>query len=175
MGEAALYLGDHHIHMALVLEGALHALPFVVFHHQVGNGTENALAGKRAPAHGNALVGSADVGYRDIEAAVEKKAVQIQGLCSHAAGAEHQAGLPVFPEFLIIQGGSAQSGGFEIQHRQLPERVPSRPWKGEKKGRRSRGGPGQTDPAVRPAASSSRGGRGRGTERRRQCPECRLR
>ncbi|AGC49584.1 hypothetical protein LAW_00183 [Lawsonia intracellularis N343] len=107
--------------MIFMLEGALHAFVLPVFHHEIGNGTEYPLAGKRAFAHGDAFVGPSNVGYGYIETTIHEKTVQIQSLLPDPAGTERKTGCSVFLQFSVIQADAAQPCRFEIQHPRLPK------------------------------------------------------
>lgn len=67
------------IHVPLVLEVALLLLAAVVLHHKVGHGGKHSLAGKAAGAHGHPLEHAGDAGVGQVVAAIDVKAVQIQG------------------------------------------------------------------------------------------------
>ena len=104
LGEA----GQQVVHVLLVLEIAL-LFAAVVLHHQVGDGAEGPLAGEAALAHGHALEHAAHRGQRHIIVPVDEKAVEIQGLFAHAAGAEAAAALLIRRQGLVIQRDAAKA------------------------------------------------------------------
>ena len=91
------------VHVPLILEVALLLLAAVVLHHQIGHGGEHPFAGKAALAHGDPLERAGDAAVRQIIAAVDVKAVEVQRLFADAAGADLFAGF-----FVCFQLGSAE-------------------------------------------------------------------
>ena len=106
------------VHVLFPLEGALLLGAVTVLHHQIGNGAEQAAAGKAALAHGHPLKDPAHIRQGHIVAAVQKIAVEIQGLLAHAAGTEMPAGV-----FIGGHGFRRKSGGAEtdrLKEHKLP-------------------------------------------------------
>ena len=111
-----LLLGKHcqqGIHVPLVLEVALLLLAAIVLHHQIRHGGKHALAGKTAGAHSHPLEHPGDAAVRQIIAAVDVKAVQVQRLFAHTAGADLPAGFFVCLQLLRVKLCHAQLCGFE--------------------------------------------------------------
>ena len=111
-----LLLGKHFqqgVHVPLVLEVALLLFAAVVLHHKVSHGGKHSLAGKAARTHGHPLEHAGDAGVGQVVAAVDVKAVQIQGFFAHAAGADLFAGLPVGLQLGRVEPGKAQLCRFE--------------------------------------------------------------
>ena len=101
------------VHVAFILEVALLLLAAVVLHHKVGHGGKHALAGKAAGAHSHPLEHAGDAGVGQVVAAVDVKAVQIQGFFAHAAGADLPAGFFVCLQLQPVQFCHAQLCGSE--------------------------------------------------------------
>ena len=101
--------GEHRVHVLLALEGALLLRAVVILHHKVGNTAERAFARKAALTHRHALEHAAHSRKGHIIVPVDKKAVQIQRLFTHAAGAEALAGLFVLCEDLRRKRRSAET------------------------------------------------------------------
>ena len=101
------------VHVPLVLEVALLLLAAVVLHHKIRHGGKHALAGKAAGTHSHPLEHPGDAAVRQIIAAVDVKAVQVQRLFAHAAGADLPAGFFVCLQLLRVKLCHAQLCGFE--------------------------------------------------------------
>jgi len=101
------------IHVPLILEVALLLFAAVVLHHKVSHGGKHSLAGKAARTHGHPLEHAGDAGVGQVVAAVDVKAVQIQGFFAHAAGADLFAGFPISHQLGGIEPGKAQLCRFE--------------------------------------------------------------
>ena len=101
------------VHVPLVLEVALLLLAAVVLHHKIRHGGKHALAGKAAGAHSHPLEHPGDAAVRQIIAAVDVKAVQVQRLFANAAGADLPAGFFVCLQLLRVKLCHAQLCGFE--------------------------------------------------------------
>ena len=95
------------IDLLLILEIA-HLLSAVELHDQIGQRGENALAGKAALAHRNALVHTRYHGKRNIIPPVNKKAVQIEGMPADAARTDFPTG------FFIL--GKPRAERIRFQH-----------------------------------------------------------
>ena len=101
------------IHVPLVLEVALLLFAAIVLHHKVSHGGKHSLAGKAARTHGHPLEHTGDAGVGQVVAAVDVKAVQIQGFFAHAAGADLFTGFPVSRQLGGVEPGKAQLCRFE--------------------------------------------------------------
>ena len=102
-------IGQQIVHIRLVLEVALLLRAVVILHHQIGDGAEGALTGKAALAHSHPLEHTAHRLQRHIVVPVNEKAVEIQGLFAHAAGAEAAAALFVRRQRLVVQRDAAKA------------------------------------------------------------------
>ena len=95
------------IDLLLILEIA-HLLSAVELHDQIGQRGENALAGKAALAHRNALVHTRYHGKRNIIPPVNKKAVQIEGMPADAARTDFPTGFFILGKRRVINTSRAE-------------------------------------------------------------------
>ena len=100
------------IDLLLVLEIA-HLLSAVELHDQIGQRGENALAGKAALAHRNALVHTRYHGKRNIIPPVNKKAVQIEGMLADAARTDFPTGFFILGKRRVINAPRAERIRFQ--------------------------------------------------------------
>ena len=100
------------IDLLLVLEIA-HLLSAVELHDQIGQRGENALAGKAALAHRNALVHTRYHGKRNIIPPVNKKAVQIEGMFADAARTDFPTGFFILGKRRVINTSRAERIRFQ--------------------------------------------------------------
>ena len=101
------------VHVPFILEIALLLLAAVVLHHKVGHGGKHALAGKAAGTHGHPLEHAGDAAIGQIIAAVDVKAVEVQGLFADTTGADLAAGFFVCLQLQPVQFCHAQLCGSE--------------------------------------------------------------
>ena len=100
------------IDLLLILEIA-HLLSAVELHDQIGQRGENALAGKAALAHRNALVHTRYHGKRNIIPPVNKKAVQIEGMPADAARTDFPTGFFILGKRRVINAPRAERIRFQ--------------------------------------------------------------
>ena len=99
--------------VALGLILILLLLAAVVLHHKIGHGGKHALAGKAAGAHSHPLEHPGDAAVGQIIAAVDVKAVEVQGLFADTTGADLAAGFFVCLQLQPVQFCHAQLCGSE--------------------------------------------------------------
>ena len=102
------HIAKQGIHILLVLESTLLFGAVVILHHQIGDGTEYAVAAEAAAAHGHPLEHPLHGVQRDIIITVDKICADIQRLFPDAAGAEGLAGRLVRLYNILCDGGGAE-------------------------------------------------------------------